>query len=131
MPRHGLPWYYFPADLRKAKFVFNQHKAHRSPLQPPYNGPFSALEPMSEAGLTTYQLTWNWNNLSLWLNLHVADVLLRRWPQTDPKLLWLVGLFLQSTPRGSGTGRPSSPVPCKVCNAGLCEFWGDVLMEFQ
>ncbi|KAK7901478.1 hypothetical protein WMY93_018247 [Mugilogobius chulae] len=41
---HCLPQFYVPSDLRSAKFVFVRHDAHRSPLQPPYDGPFRVLE---------------------------------------------------------------------------------------
>lgn len=52
--RHGLPQTYIPKDLQSAKSVFIRHDSHRTPLQPPYNGPFVSWRP----GLRTLSLTW-------------------------------------------------------------------------
>ncbi|XP_059417312.1 uncharacterized protein LOC132152576 [Carassius carassius] len=41
---HGFPRSYVPKDLPSAKYVFICHDGHRTPLQPPYDGPFRALE---------------------------------------------------------------------------------------
>ena len=42
--RHCLPQSYVPRDLPAARYVFIRHDSHRSPLQPPYDGPFRVLE---------------------------------------------------------------------------------------
>ena len=42
--RHCVPQSYVPKDLRLAKYVFIRHDSHRTPLQPPYDGPFRVLE---------------------------------------------------------------------------------------
>ena len=42
--RHGLPRSYVPRDLPSAKYVFIRHDGHRTPLRPPYDGPFRVLE---------------------------------------------------------------------------------------
>ena len=42
--RHCLPQTYVPKDLPSARYVFIRHDSHRSPLQPPYDGPFRVLE---------------------------------------------------------------------------------------
>ena len=42
--RHCVPQSYVPKDLRLARYVFIRHDSHRTPLQPPYNGPFRVLE---------------------------------------------------------------------------------------
>lgn len=42
--RHCLPRSYMPQDLQSARFVFVRHDSHRTPLQPPYDGPFRVLE---------------------------------------------------------------------------------------
>lgn len=42
--RHGLSQSYVPKDLPSAKYVFIRHDSHRTPLQPPYDGPFRVLE---------------------------------------------------------------------------------------
>lgn len=41
---HCFPRSFVPSDLATARFVFVRHDAHRSPLQPPYDGPFRVLE---------------------------------------------------------------------------------------
>nr|XP_057908117.1 uncharacterized protein LOC131104680 [Doryrhamphus excisus] len=41
---HCFPRSFVPLDLSSARFVFVRHDAHRSPLQPPYDGPFRVLE---------------------------------------------------------------------------------------
>lgn len=46
---HCLPRSYVPKDLMMAKYVFIRHDAHRSPLQPPYDGPFRVLEAGSKS----------------------------------------------------------------------------------
>ncbi|XP_056128342.1 uncharacterized protein LOC130106298 [Rhinichthys klamathensis goyatoka] len=40
---HGLPRSYVPKDLPSAKYVFIRHDGHRTPLLPPYDGPFRVL----------------------------------------------------------------------------------------
>ncbi|KAJ8386197.1 hypothetical protein AAFF_G00176210 [Aldrovandia affinis] len=42
--QHGLPQAWIPSDLSTAQYVFIRHNAHRSPLKPPYNGPFRVME---------------------------------------------------------------------------------------
>ena len=42
--RHCLPQSYVPKDLPSARYVFIRHDSHRTPLQPPYDGPFRVLE---------------------------------------------------------------------------------------
>ncbi|KAJ8400877.1 hypothetical protein AAFF_G00392310 [Aldrovandia affinis] len=42
---HGLPQSWVRGNLRTAEFIFVRHDAHRSPLQPLYNGPFRVLKP--------------------------------------------------------------------------------------
>ena len=42
--RHCLPRSYVPKDLPSARYVFIRHDSHRTPLQPPYDGPFRVLE---------------------------------------------------------------------------------------
>ena len=42
--QHGTPVSQVPTDLRSAHYVFIRHDAHRTPLQPPYDGPFRVLE---------------------------------------------------------------------------------------
>jgi len=42
--QHGTRVSRVPADLRSAEHVFIRHDAHRGPLRPPYDGPFSVLE---------------------------------------------------------------------------------------
>ena len=41
---HGVPRSFVPAALQSAGFVFVRRDAHRSPLQPPYDGPFRVLD---------------------------------------------------------------------------------------
>ena len=41
---HFSPRSFVPTELATARFVFVRHDAHRSPLQPPYDGPFRVLE---------------------------------------------------------------------------------------
>ncbi|XP_061879645.1 uncharacterized protein LOC133631461 [Entelurus aequoreus] len=41
---HCFPKSFVPSELKSARFVFVRHDAHRSPLQPPYDGPFRVLE---------------------------------------------------------------------------------------
>ncbi|XP_061913889.1 uncharacterized protein K02A2.6-like [Entelurus aequoreus] len=41
---HCFPKSFVPSELKSAHFVFVRHDAHRSPLQPPYDGPFRVLE---------------------------------------------------------------------------------------
>lgn len=41
---HCVPKVFVPSALMSARFVFVRHDAHRSPLQPPYDGPFRVLE---------------------------------------------------------------------------------------
>ncbi|KAK7930700.1 hypothetical protein WMY93_007095 [Mugilogobius chulae] len=41
---HCVPRSFVPSTLRSARFVFVRRDAHRSPLQPPYDGPFRVLE---------------------------------------------------------------------------------------
>lgn len=41
---HCFPRSFVPAELGSARFVFVRHDAHRSPLKPPYDGPFRVLE---------------------------------------------------------------------------------------
>ncbi|TWW75360.1 hypothetical protein D4764_13G0000220 [Takifugu flavidus] len=41
---HCFPQSFVPTDLATARFVFVRHDAHRSPLRPPYDGPFRVLE---------------------------------------------------------------------------------------
>uniref|UniRef100_A0A674PAD7 Gypsy retrotransposon integrase-like protein 1 n=1 Tax=Takifugu rubripes TaxID=31033 RepID=A0A674PAD7_TAKRU len=41
---HCFPRSFVPTDLATARFVFVRHDAHRSPLRPPYDGPFRVLE---------------------------------------------------------------------------------------
>lgn len=41
---HCFPRSFVPSALRSARFVFLRRDAHRSPLQPPYDGPFRVLE---------------------------------------------------------------------------------------
>ena len=41
---HSCPRFFVPTALQSARFVFVRHDAHRSPLQPPYDGPFRVLE---------------------------------------------------------------------------------------
>ncbi len=40
---HGLRQSYVPKDLPSAKYVFIRHDGHRTPLRPPYDGPFRVL----------------------------------------------------------------------------------------
>ncbi|KAJ8378300.1 hypothetical protein AAFF_G00244350 [Aldrovandia affinis] len=42
--QHGLPRAWIPTDLSTAQYVFIRHNAHRSPLKPPYDGPFRVME---------------------------------------------------------------------------------------
>lgn len=42
---HCLPHSFVPQSLASSKFVFVKHDAHRTPLQPLYDGPFRVLEP--------------------------------------------------------------------------------------
>ncbi|KAJ8416451.1 hypothetical protein AAFF_G00357390 [Aldrovandia affinis] len=42
--QHGLPRAWIPTDLSTAQYVFIHHNAHRSPLKPPYDGPFRVME---------------------------------------------------------------------------------------
>ena len=42
--QHGLPQSHIPTELRSAEYVFIRHDAHRSPLTPPYDGPFRVRE---------------------------------------------------------------------------------------
>ncbi|XP_051806513.1 uncharacterized protein LOC127534686 [Acanthochromis polyacanthus] len=41
---HCFPRIFVPTALMSARFVFLRRDAHRSPLQPPYDGPFRVLE---------------------------------------------------------------------------------------
>jgi len=41
---HCLPQSYIPKDLMSAGYVFIRHNGHRTPLQPPYDGPFRIME---------------------------------------------------------------------------------------
>ena len=41
---HCFPQSFVPQGLMSARFVFLRHDAHRSPLRPPYDGPFRVLE---------------------------------------------------------------------------------------
>ena len=41
---HCLPQSYVPKDLMSAEYVFIRHDGHRTPLQPPYDGPFRVRE---------------------------------------------------------------------------------------
>lgn len=41
---HCLPRSYVPKDLPSSRYVFIRHDGHRSPLQPPYDGPYRVLE---------------------------------------------------------------------------------------
>ncbi|XP_037831836.1 uncharacterized protein LOC112451161 [Kryptolebias marmoratus] len=42
---HCLPQSFVPKSLEASKFVFVRHNAHRTPLQPLYDGPFRVLQP--------------------------------------------------------------------------------------
>ncbi|KAG7513207.1 hypothetical protein JOB18_001396 [Solea senegalensis] len=46
---HFSPQSFVPAELGTARFVFVRHDAHRSPLQPPYDGLFRVLEAGSKS----------------------------------------------------------------------------------
>ncbi|XP_061568530.1 LOW QUALITY PROTEIN: uncharacterized protein K02A2.6-like [Cololabis saira] len=41
---HCFPRTFIPSELKSAQFFFVRHDAHRSPLRPPYDGPFRVLE---------------------------------------------------------------------------------------
>ncbi|XP_023816875.1 uncharacterized protein LOC105357974 [Oryzias latipes] len=41
---HCVPRSFMPSSLQSAQFVFVRHDGHRSPLHPPYDGPFRVLE---------------------------------------------------------------------------------------
>ncbi len=41
---HCFPQSYVPKDLPSVRYVFIRHDSHRTPLQPPYDGPFRVLE---------------------------------------------------------------------------------------
>lgn len=40
-----LPDTFVPSSLDSARFVFVRHHAHRTPLRPPYDGPYRVLKP--------------------------------------------------------------------------------------
>ncbi|CAI5673972.1 unnamed protein product [Oreochromis niloticus] len=42
---HCLPDTFVPSSLDSARFVFVRHDAHRTPLRPPYDGPYRVLKP--------------------------------------------------------------------------------------
>uniref|UniRef100_A0A669CLV2 Gypsy retrotransposon integrase-like protein 1 n=1 Tax=Oreochromis niloticus TaxID=8128 RepID=A0A669CLV2_ORENI len=42
---HCLPDTFVPSSLDSAHFVFVRHDAHRTPLRPPYDGPYRVLKP--------------------------------------------------------------------------------------
>ncbi|CAI5688936.1 unnamed protein product [Oreochromis niloticus] len=42
---HCLPDTFVPRSLNSARFIFVRHDAHRTPLRPPYNGPYRVLKP--------------------------------------------------------------------------------------
>ena len=52
--------HYVPRDLYKTKYVFLRTDAHKSPLTPPYSGPYEVIERKERAFLLRIKVASDW-----------------------------------------------------------------------
>ena len=93
---HGQRAFHVPCDLQSATHVFVRHDAHRSPLKPPYDGPFCVLT--RSAKFFKVDLGSRTDNISI-DRLKAAFIegpSLPPSPTPLPNLLWLQQLHLST-----------------------------------